>query len=63
MVFPSPSVVQGPRQQAHQLDVIFAKEGIGWEIEASAIMAGTDKLEAAQKFMDWTITRRSHGNV
>jgi len=41
------------------IDVIFAKEGIGWEIEASAIMAGTDKLEAAQKFMDWTITRKA----
>ena len=41
------------------IDVIFAKEGIGWEIEASAIMAGTDNLEAAQKFMDWTITRKA----
>ena len=41
------------------LEIIIAKEGIGWEIEASAIMAGTDKLEAAQTFMDWTITKKA----
>jgi iron(III) transport system substrate-binding protein len=42
------------------LDIIFAKEGAGWEIEAGAIMAGTDKLEAAKTLMDWTVTKKAN---
>ncbi len=41
------------------IDVIFAREGIGWEMEASAIIAGTDKLKAAQTLMDWSITKKA----
>ena len=42
------------------IDVIFAKEGIGWELEAAAIIAGTDKLEAAKTLMDWSITKKAN---
>jgi len=45
------------------IDVIFAKEGIGWELEAAAIIAGTDKLEAAKTLMDWSVTKKSQYNV
>ncbi len=41
------------------VDIIIPKEGIGWEMEASAIMAGTDKLKAAQTLMDWSITKKA----
>jgi iron(III) transport system substrate-binding protein len=42
------------------IDVIFAKEGIGWELEAAAIIAGTDKLEAAKTLMDWSVTKKAN---
>ena len=39
------------------LDVIFPSEGSGWEAEATAIIAGTPKLEAAKKLVDWSVTK------
>jgi len=41
------------------LEIIIPREGIGWDMEANAIMAGTDKLKAAQTLMDWTITKKA----
>ncbi|MCP4296472.1 MAG: putative 2-aminoethylphosphonate ABC transporter substrate-binding protein [Proteobacteria bacterium] len=41
------------------LEIIVPKEGIGWEMEASAIIAGTDKLEAARTLMDWSISLKA----
>ena len=35
----------------------FPSEGLGWDMEAAAIVKGTDKMEAAQKLMDWAVTR------
>ena len=34
------------------IDLIFPKEGLGWDLEAFAIHRGTKKLEAAQKLAD-----------
>ena len=39
------------------IEIIIPSEGIGWDMEASAIIAGTDKLEAAKTLMDWSITK------
>lgn len=41
------------------LDIIIPKEGIGWDMEANAIIAGTDKLEAAKTLMDWSISKKA----
>lgn len=41
------------------LDIIVPDEGVGWDMEAAAIIAGTDKLEAAKKLMDWAITKKA----
>lgn len=41
------------------ISIIFPSEGIGWDMESSAIMAGTSNLEAAQTLMDWSITDRA----
>ena len=38
------------------IEVLIPSEGIGWDIEASAIVAGTPNLEAAQTLMDWSIS-------
>lgn len=35
------------------LEVILPTEGLGWEMEATAIMKGTDKLDAAKKVADF----------
>ena len=35
------------------VDIIFPKEGLGWEMEAYGIMKGTKKLDAAKKLADW----------
>lgn len=34
--------------------LVYPTEGLGWDIEAVAIIKNTDQLEAAQKLMDWT---------
>lgn len=42
------------------IDVIFPSEGSGWEAEATAIIAGTSKLEAAQALVDWSVTKEAN---
>ncbi|MEH6547417.1 MAG: putative 2-aminoethylphosphonate ABC transporter substrate-binding protein [Sneathiella sp.] len=39
------------------LEIIVPEEGVGWDMEATAIIAGTDKLDAAKKLVDWSITK------
>ena len=52
---------RGARSKAKgaPIEIIVPAEGVGWEMEASAIMKGTPKLEAAQTLIDWTITRKA----
>jgi iron(III) transport system substrate-binding protein len=38
------------------IDIIFPKEGLGWDLEASGIMKDTKKVEAARALMDWLAT-------
>ena len=42
------------------VDLIFPKEGVGWDMEASAIMKSTKKMDAARKLMDWSVTREAN---
>jgi iron(III) transport system substrate-binding protein len=42
------------------IDIIVPSEGVGWDMEASAIIAGTSKLEAAQTLLDWSISRTAN---
>ena len=42
------------------IDIILPKEGAGWEMEASAIVKGTKNLAAAQKLIDWTVTKQAN---
>jgi len=42
------------------IDIIVPEEGVGWDMEASAIVAGTSKLEAAQTLLDWSITKKAN---
>ncbi len=42
------------------IDLILPSEGAGWEMEATAIVKGTKNMEAAQKLVDWTITKKAN---
>jgi iron(III) transport system substrate-binding protein len=42
--------------QGKPIDLVFPKEGLGWDLEATAIHKGTKNLAAAQKLVDWSIT-------
>ncbi|PHQ69966.1 MAG: putative 2-aminoethylphosphonate ABC transporter substrate-binding protein [Sneathiella sp.] len=39
------------------IEIIVPTEGVGWDMEATAIIAGTDNLDAAKKLVDWTVTK------
>lgn len=39
------------------IDLVFPKEGLGWDLEAFAIHAGTKKLDAAKKLADWASSK------
>ncbi len=40
--------------------LVFPKEGLGWDIEASGIVKTTKKLDAAKKLMDWIASREAN---
>lgn len=42
------------------IDVILPKEGSGWDMEATAIIKGTDNLNAAKKLADWAVTKEAN---
>jgi len=39
------------------IDLVFPKEGLGWDLEAFGIMKGTTKLDAAKKLADWASSK------
>lgn len=42
------------------IDVILAKEGTGWDMEATAIIKGTKNMEAAKALADWAVTKKAN---
>ncbi|MBK8535056.1 MAG: putative 2-aminoethylphosphonate ABC transporter substrate-binding protein [Candidatus Competibacteraceae bacterium] len=42
------------------IDVIAPSEGVGWDLEAFAIVKGTKKLDAAKQLANWSITRKAN---
>ncbi len=42
------------------LEIIVPEEGVGWDMEATAIVAGTANLEAAQTLVDWSVTKTAN---
>lgn len=39
------------------IELVFPKEGLGWDLEGFAIYKGTKKLEAAKKLADWASSK------
>jgi iron(III) transport system substrate-binding protein len=42
------------------LEIVIPSEGIGWDMEAAAIVKGTDHEAAAKTLMDWLITEEAN---
>ena len=51
------------KAQGKPIELVFPKEGLGWDLEAIGIHKGTKNMAAAQKLIDWAATRRSDGAV
>lgn len=48
------------KQKGAPVELVFPKEGLGWDIEASAIMKNTKHMDAAKKLMDWVATKEAN---
>jgi iron(III) transport system substrate-binding protein len=48
------------KQKGAPVELVFPTEGLGWDIEASAIMKNTKKMDAARKLMDWVATKEAN---
>lgn len=42
------------------LEIIVPSEGVGWDMEATAIVAGTANLDAAKTLVDWSVTQKAN---
>ena len=42
------------------IEIIVPEEGVGWDMEATAIVAGTDNLDDAKTLADWTVTKKAN---
>jgi iron(III) transport system substrate-binding protein len=42
------------------IEVVFPKEGLGWDVEAIAMVKGTPQAAAAKKLLDWASTREAN---
>lgn len=42
------------------LEIVIPSEGIGWDMEAAAIVKGTSKLDAARTLMDWAVSEKAN---
>ncbi len=47
------------KKKGAPIDVIVPTEGIGWEMQAAAIMKGTKNAKDAQVFLDWSISDKT----
>lgn len=48
------------KSQGAPIEIVFPAEGLGWDMEAAAIVNGTQNLEAAQTLMDWIVSREAN---
>jgi iron(III) transport system substrate-binding protein len=48
------------KKEGAPLDIVFPTEGLGWDMEATAIIKGTDKLEAAKTLADWAASQKAN---
>jgi len=42
------------------VELVFPKEGLGWDLEAVGIVKNTKKMDAAKKLVDWVATKEAN---
>ena len=47
------------KSEGAPIDIVIPKEGVGWDIESSAIIAGTKHRVAAEAFLDWAMSQEA----
>jgi iron(III) transport system substrate-binding protein len=47
------------KARGEPIEVVFPREGSGWDLSAAAIVKGTPRLAEARRLMDWAITPRA----
>lgn len=54
--------VRGSRlkEEGAPIDVIMPRDGLGWDMNAMAIVKGTKKLDAARKLVDWGVSETAN---
>jgi iron(III) transport system substrate-binding protein len=55
--FDFPSAEQ--KKQGFPVEVVFPKEGAGYEVEANALIKGAKNPKAAKRFLDWAISENA----
>ena len=48
------------KEEGAPIDIIMPKDGLGWDMNAMAIIKGTKKLDAAKKLVDWGISEEAN---
>ncbi len=48
------------KQKGAPVELVFPKEGLGWDIEAAGIVKTTKKMDAAKKLIDWVATKEAN---
>jgi iron(III) transport system substrate-binding protein len=48
------------KQKGAPVELVFPKEGLGWDIEAAGIVKTTKKMDAAKKLLDWVATKEAN---
>ena len=54
------NLLKGDYRIRRPIELILPKEGLGSEIEVTAIVKGTKNLEAAKKLADWAVTKKAN---
>ena len=42
------------------VELVFPKEGLGWDLEAVGIVKTTKKMDAAKRLVDWVATKEAN---
>lgn len=48
------------KQKGAPIDIVFPKEGLGWDLESAAIVKGAANLPDAQKFLNWVVSKEAN---
>jgi iron(III) transport system substrate-binding protein len=48
------------KQKGAPVELVFPREGLGWDIEAAGIVKTTRKMDAAKRLMDWVATKEAN---